>query len=150
MRCKNDQPGFTLVESVLVLFVSSLILGITLVAFNYLGVIGNQEKRFFETLDSAWNEALIESQAHHHSTRVLFYPNDEVVFVKQEKSRLKNRVVKMPRGLSVKSYHDIEIKKDGYVKPQTIRWSSSGQKRLILQKIQLGWGAYHLETIKQN
>lgn len=145
MFIKGRRTGFTLLETLLVLLITSFVVAVLIFGVNCFRNYSNNENRFFSTLGEAWNATILMTKEKQLETNVYFYPHDAVIFVSQGKDQKVVRRIKEPNSLSVVSYHDVKIGKDGYVKPQTIKWYSEKNKQMIYQKIQLGWGIYHLE-----
>ncbi|EKK20934.1 hypothetical protein B808_1248 [Fructilactobacillus florum 8D] len=142
---KNKRKGFTLLESLVVISITSLILLTLLWGTRVFNRQINSEPRFWQSFAVAWNQTLVTAKIQQTPAWVTLAPHQAVCFETYLHQRLIKHEVRVPTGLSVTSWHEIKISKNGTVSPQTITWRSEASRRWILQKIQLGWGCYHNE-----
>ncbi|ANZ58313.1 hypothetical protein BGL34_00580 [Fructilactobacillus lindneri] len=142
---KNKRYGFTFLESMTVLCVTSVVLLLLIFGIHIFNQFQINEKLFWNTFDETWNHSLVLARNDNTSVNVAFYPNDEVVFKSFNHGKRYRKTVQMPHGLSVVKRYEMNISEKGYVKPQTVYWKSSNTNERVLQKFQLGWGTYRNE-----
>lgn len=132
------RPGFTLVESTIVLFIVALILALGTPQVVKSRQIAT-ERQFFTRLASCW--ALETNRARQEKRRMSIY-------VHQHQMRIGNQILEMPKTLSADGFASLTVYPDGFVAPQRRVLFSSIDDSCYVMKIQMGWGGYHVEKQK--
>ncbi|WP_429970728.1 prepilin-type N-terminal cleavage/methylation domain-containing protein [Fructilactobacillus sp. Tb1] len=145
---KKTRTGFTLVESLVVLAISSLIVGMLLLCLNVFPQNSMKEKAFWRLFNEKWNESIQRGKNEGRVTDVRIWKGQDVEFRFYKNKHLISEYVDIPEGLSANGQHDIFITPTGFTKPQTINWYSKNRHCGIQQKFQLGWGIYYCEDDK--
>lgn len=140
----KNRSAFTLVESLLVLAVTTAILGIGVQTFKVTRE-RQAEAQFFETLVSLFERAKMHTMLGRLVTEINI--DDRKVVYKETYHQ--PQTIKMPSTLSVtKTSPKILIIKDEMIAPRRIVLTSSlGEEYAI--KPQLGWGIIHIEKLKR-
>ncbi|AVL00219.1 prepilin-type N-terminal cleavage/methylation domain-containing protein [Pediococcus inopinatus] len=137
--------GFTLIESLVVLTVVSLLLSAGTVSFKRV-LAKQQEKEFWVTFDREWKKYEQFANLEGVVTYISFDKSrNKVSFRPLKTFDKKSCEVKLPVTLSLFSNREVKIGSDGYVKPQTIAFSSDLDKCTYRMTVQLGWGVYHVK-----
>ena len=138
------KTGFTLVETMVVLLISALILGLSLWMVNGLNLDHLRDAFFWRRFQSQFDLCENTARRHHSPTTVVFRPHNQVTFIND---RLRSPNLELPRTLSPAKTYTVMIRANGHVNPQSLIWLVNGRPRLI-QKFQLGWGMYNLVAKK--
>ncbi|WP_395318729.1 prepilin-type N-terminal cleavage/methylation domain-containing protein [Fructilactobacillus frigidiflavus] len=143
---KRIRPGFTLVETLIVLAISTLIMALLVFLMAMFPQKNIQEKAFWRCFDEQWNSSIQAAKDHGQITDVRVRPDKNIVLFEQFKNNhFEYQRVQMPDGLRPIEVHEIRITDKGFVKPQTLNWYSQNRHCGIHQKFQLGWGIYYCE-----
>lgn len=137
----HKKHGFTLVETLVVLIITTSVMFFTLEIVNSLKQQSHYyvERDFWQQFQRCWDDNLIYARK-----------NKQDTFVETVQNRVKFGSFRKMRSLTIPSSIippkrlDIHINSNGYVAPQTVYWKlrSGG---VYVQTIQLGWGIYHLK-----
>lgn len=136
MAYKQRSRAFTLVESVIVLMITTLVISLS---------ITNQPKessskqvnRFLEHYQQFWNVA--ESHALSRQNTTYFEISSQQIRIYSDDFE---KVMKCPKNIQV-DLTTITIKEDGYVAPQTINFNLDGQVFSIIYS--MAGGNYRVE-----
>jgi competence protein ComGD len=137
----HKKDGFTLVENVMVMIITTIVLLFTLGIFNCIDKTRDSrlEKEFWQQFQRCWDDNLAYAKITKLDTFVVTIKN-KVKFGNFKTSRSLN----IPESISPPKRLDIHINSDGYVSPQTVYWKLKSGGTYV-QTIQLGWGIYHLK-----
>ena len=133
--------GFTMIESLIVLVITILTLGLGLFIKDSFQTEPLDQIYFWRQFQSRFDLLESISEKQRRLTSISFLTPKRVVFSIKNKDIL----LKVPQGLWVKrTPFIIRIGRNGNVKPQRIQWGNS-QGRTINQIFELGWGVYRVE-----
>lgn len=137
------KAAFTTIEMVIVL-------GITAVIFSLVGprIVTTQERlaeqHFWHQFRQEWRYAQMQAQTNHYGTTIHYAPEKSgIAFT----CNFKQQVVTVPPTLQVVAFSDIEIKGDGYVRPQTQEFYSKITNEKYLLVIQMARGEYYVKKV---
>ncbi|USS86786.1 hypothetical protein [Fructilactobacillus cliffordii] len=150
MPTKSNRQGFTLLESLIVLGLTTLTLVTLSVGVRWFNEANVTETAFWHDFANTWNRTLVLARQNQTPATVTFLPNDQVIFRSYNHGNQFQKRVSLPSGLSPVRWYEVKITDQGYVKPQTLRWLSNASHTEIWQKFQLGWGSYVNEKHKTN
>lgn len=143
---KKTRLGFTLVETLVVLGISSVIMMLLVFAIAMFPQNNLKEKAFWRCFDEQWNLSIQAAKDTEQITKVRFRPDvNQVIFEQYKNKRLQSKLIEIPDGLRPIEFREITISEKGFVKPQTLNWYSQKRHCGIHQKFQLGWGIYYCE-----
>lgn len=126
--------GFTLIETVVILFVFCLIFSIPVVRMNdYQEKIRliNAKNQTKDMIEHYSRRAVLEEKA----VQFRYYPGADQVIIKSDKS---TEVVKVDSAVKIASLNGLRISSEGYLKPRTIILKVGEKQEEI--KIQMMWG----------
>lgn len=146
MRQNRFKTGFTLLETICVLTITILVLGISI----FLNSILKQkyvltEQRFFETLKITINEGSISARNNNVPLKIYFQKDRKVIVQTVHAKTIATRRIQSPRSIKLAGNHVISISASVFISPQTIRWYTNDGRLKYLQKFQLGWSGFKLE-----
>ncbi len=143
------RDGFTLVETMIVLAISTLILSLSLFAADNFNFDRVRCYFFWKEFQSQFELSENLARQRKMPTVIKFWPHQKVEFDSRyfERQNSGPLIIKLPNGLSPVRPCRVEIYKTGHVSPQRLDWSRSGQPDLV-QTFQLSWGVYNLKTKK--
>ncbi|MEJ6400435.1 competence type IV pilus minor pilin ComGD [Nicoliella lavandulae] len=140
----KSKGGFTVLESLIVLVITSLVIGLGMISINRATVARVQERIFWQSLKRQWQ--FNERYAVENKTTVnVTFLKHQVQFQYPEQPE-RNYEFNYPKSVAKSSERDlITIKSNGYISPKTIYWTvNNGQ--IIKQTFQLGWGIYRIKA----
>ncbi|UQS86770.1 hypothetical protein MOO44_07845 [Nicoliella spurrieriana] len=140
----RSRDAFTVLESLIVLGVTVMILGIGLFAAKGFDTGKIQERIFWQSFQKHWQFSERYAVETHSAVSVTFFHN-HVMFIYGNGDSPPYRI-RYPKGLvGVKGKDEIIIKDNGHVSPKTIWWQSKNNQRTVKQTFQLGWGVYRVK-----
>ncbi|WP_367341919.1 prepilin-type N-terminal cleavage/methylation domain-containing protein [Limosilactobacillus sp.] len=128
--------AFTLVESLIVLFITAIIIAF----FSPQMTKSRQraiENEFFQRVETEWSKATTRARETGEPCRITIQ-NQRMCFGKRES-------IALPKTLKPTCFGAIQIGEDGFVSPQTEEFTSEIDDRIYRLKIQMGWGGFKLE-----
>lgn len=135
------KAGFTLVEMIVVLFLTALIFSLSVPA-SFAGLNEWQHRRFWNEMKQEWQLAQVRSQQQHQLTEINYdNVNHEIIF--QFHNR-RDRVV-LPKNLKVQKSYECRMLSTGYVKPGTWIFIDQQHQQEIRMIIQMAGGGYRIE-----
>lgn len=138
MSIKN---GFTIVESLLVLALVALSLGLGTFIQNSFQTKSVNQVYFWRQFRSRFDLLESASKKNRIPAMITFPTHKKVVF----SLRRDNWALRVPKDLEVRQLATIRINKGGTIRPQTIDWFDKYHHQNIKQIFELGWGVYHLK-----
>ncbi|MFR0609697.1 prepilin-type N-terminal cleavage/methylation domain-containing protein [Limosilactobacillus mucosae] len=142
---KIRRPAFTLLEMMIVLGITALTMLIGWPSMQRT-IQKNEERQFWQTFRQAWQAAQVRSKTSNESTRVFYLKShSQVVFSWASGAERIN----VPDTLLVRRFNDVEMKKTGYVSPQTEEFISTLDNTDYQMRIQLAWGSYHVQATQK-
>lgn len=142
---KIHRSAFTLLEMIIVLGIVALTMLIGWPSMQRT-IQKNEERQFWQTFRQAWQAAQVRSKTSNESTHVFYLKSpSQVVFSWASGTEHVN----VPGTLSVRRFNDIEMKKTGYVSPQTEEFVSTLDNTDYQIRIRLAWGSYHVQATKK-
>lgn len=141
------RKGFTLIETLVVLVISSLILSLSLLITHNFNENHYQNYLFWKEFHNEFElyESLVRE--HHSSVMIDFNTSSNQVNFVSSSPKIHQHTIKEPRDLTTNHYYKILINNKGLVNPDTVIWNVKGQRKLS-QRFQLGWGMYTIEDSK--
>ncbi|WP_294543914.1 type II secretion system protein [uncultured Limosilactobacillus sp.] len=139
------RQAFTLLEMLIVLGIVALTLLISWPSMHR-AVQKNAERQFWQIFRQAWQAAQVRSKTSQESTRVVYLRHRNLIVFSWPND---SEQIRVPETLFVKRFNDIEMKKTGYVSPQTEEFISTLDGTDYQMRIQLAWGSYHVQAIQK-
>lgn len=139
------QAAFTLLEMLIVLGIVALTLLIGWPSMHR-AAQKNAERQFWQTFRQAWQAAQVRSKTSQKSTRVVYLKSRNLVVFAWDND---SEQIRVPETLFVRRFSDIEMKKTGYVSPQTEEFISTLDGTDYQIRIQLAWGSYHVQATQK-
>lgn len=128
--------AFTLLESLLVLFITAII-----VAFFSPQMVRSRqravENHFFQQVEGEWAKTTTRARQRGKPCRITIQ-NNQMCFGQRT-------TISLPKTLKPTEFGAIQINDDGFVSPQTEVFQSQIDGRIYRLKIQMGWGGFKLE-----
>ncbi|GLB46703.1 hypothetical protein WR164_06820 [Philodulcilactobacillus myokoensis] len=126
------------------MFLSTLILGLSLFAIASFSNHQSEERLFWHSFKTKFDQLEFQTKQNHFPSMITFH-SQNIVFTSHQKSS----TLHVPSGLRFvkKNFNhgaSIHIQSDGFIDPQTVVWHSYNSNHDIFQKFQLGWGVYNL------
>ncbi|TPR38687.1 hypothetical protein [Apilactobacillus micheneri] len=147
-QLKKSKFGFTNIEMIIVLMITSLFIGITLFIYpNIKNYQRNDEQKFWNSFKYQWDSIVMSTKINKNEkskiTSTIIVNKNNVHFIYWNGV---NKSLNIPNTMSIYgNSYIIDIKSGGYVAPATYRWHSNLLKKDYIQTFQLGWGVYHIE-----
>lgn len=135
------QNGFTALETIIVLGIVTLVIGITI----SLPIKSRQrmaEEHFWSSLRQEWRQAQVRALTKHQVTWISYNQNTNAIDFRWVAGK---DYVSLPSTLKVKWFERFMITDTGYTRARTECFQSDIDQQLYLLKIQLAWGGYRIE-----
>ncbi|QEA32236.1 prepilin-type N-terminal cleavage/methylation domain-containing protein [Secundilactobacillus malefermentans] len=137
----SERAGFTLIEMVVVLGITTLFLMIgTFGSRMIAGRTTKIEESFFVNLRDEWQSAQFKAKASQQPLIIRIGDNRTVSFTCDGKKD----VIKIPTTLSLHSTYLLKMNSNGNISPTTIDWYSTVGPASYRQTVQMGWGLYRV------
>ena len=138
------RTGFTALEMIIVLGVVALIFCLVTPMMTTSRNCIN-EQQFWRQFRQEWRYAQVQAQVNHCGTDI-HYAREKggISFI----CNYHQRLVKVPATIQVTDFDDIEIKADGYVRPQTKEFHSATEHCDYRLTIQMAQGEYDVKKEK--
>lgn len=139
------KAGFTVLETIIVLAIVAIIVTFSVPEISRSRAY-HEEQFFWSELRQNWRAAQLRARHERQVTKIEYeQTSNQIVFMAGQKQD----VVHLPGTLKVIRFDQFQMHENGYVKPQTQEFKSSLTGCRYLMRIQLAWGGYHVESIKE-
>lgn len=140
------RSGFTMAETIIALAVTGIMVMANLMI---IAMMKNQnqikEKRFFDTVSVIVENIQASAELNNRTNKITFHENGCVTFTLIRNNRYLIKKIQIPTSLKLKQNHSVNVTKNGFISPQTIRWYGTDARLKYKQKFQLGWSGFNLE-----
>ncbi|MCH4171986.1 MAG: hypothetical protein LKF36_12250 [Lactobacillus sp.] len=142
----SRQSAFTFIEMISVLFVLSLLVSLSFLAWPSIQA-RQAEKQFFNEFESGYQRLLNEAMFRNERGRIQILENRVVLTYPTETNDFYIKEIILPKGLTIPhTFIEIYVSDEGIVTPAKIYFKSTNTNKTYIYNIQFGWGRLHVET----
>lgn len=145
MTGRRNKPGFTLIETTIVLLIVIILAGMVTGGLGKRWQVAWQERWFFKRFNATWVETVTNPRLL-QTDRTIVFTKKQVRFIVERRER---HVIAVPASLHLLRYQVVKVAPSGSVTPATVCYQSplGGCNKVLV--FQLGYGGqYKYEEIR--